>query len=755
MLPFPIISGNLGEIFCQRPLCSVSCETKIMVALLKPRVIECRSYRFAIVRIGFLNEGAVLQTTFLKRAALMTLVVASVSSLGGCGAGSVTPTTPVDTSTTPQTVQLLVSTSQMPSAGNTPVDVTAVVLSPSGQTIAGKAVIFSTGGDSSAYFSANSGISDSNGVVTAKLNLGSNKSIRNINISGTAGVAVGSNVVGVTGTSLAISGNNSLALGASTTLTINVKDSGGAAMPGVSVSVSSQNGNTIALSPSNGITDTAGQITATITATSATAADVITASSSGAVKTQNLTISSSTFTFTTPTANVDLPINTATTISLTWSNAGVPVSASSVSFSASRGTITGPAATTNGSGVATASITSPTAGSTIIAAAGPGGTPATSVTVNFITNSASFIAPQANPGTIQVTTGATGQSSNSSVISVVVRDKANNLVKNAQVNFSIASDTSGGSLSSSTATTDSFGSASVNFIAGANSTAQDGVIIDATVISVKDANGAVSACAPIPPATTTTTCPDGIPTGQAKLTVSGQALMVRLGTDNLVGSYPPSNRKTFVAIVTDAGGNAVPGANVYFKLRPIWFYKGYFTAVIVAGGTSTGSINKWVQTIRASCVNEDNGNLASGLNYNSLLPSDATLAYNGIVDYKNINIGTVAVPNIQNGEDFNGNGSLEPGGVATITSPGITDLYGNAIAYITYPKDHSMWAKYIVEARTSLNSNDPPTTAEFTLDGLASDYTDLKVEPPGLISPYGDGYDDYTSAWTDSCADTY
>jgi hypothetical protein len=317
------------------------------------------------------------------------------------------------------------------------------------------------------------------------------------------------------------------------------------------------------------------------------------------------------------------------------------------------------------------------------------------VNVSFYTNTASSVAAQANPGTIQVTTGTAGQTSNSSVISVVVRDAANNLVQNAQVNFAITADASGGSLSSATATTDSYGSASVNYIAGGVSSAQNAVSITTTVVSISGA-----AITPVV-------------IGTVGLTVSGQALMVRLGTDNLVINAPPLNQKKYVAIVTDAGGNAVAGVTVSFKLRPQGYWKGrYYKPVPPSTETA------WIWTSSAWCANEDNG---------GLVPS---LAFNGIVDP---------------GEDLNGNLALEPGGVATISATGITDATGVATALITYPKDHANWAEYIVEARAGVNSNDPPSTAIFDLHGLATDYTNLNVDPPGLYSPYG------ISA---SCADT-
>jgi hypothetical protein len=182
-----------------------------------------------------------------------------------------------------------------------------------------------------------------------------------------------------------------------------------------------------------------------------------------------------------------------------------------------------------------------------------------------------------------------------------VRDVTNNLVKNAGVNFTITADPSGGSLGAARAITDVTGSASVTYVGGSVSSPQNGVKFTATVTDISG-----NPVAPV--------------SGTAALTVSGQSLLVRLGTDNLVQSLPPLNKKTWVA---------------------------------------------------------------------------------------------------------------------TVNTTATTDASGVATAVITYAKDHATWTEVILEARTGVAGNDPPTTATFFLPGLASDYADINVSPPGQISPYG------------------
>lgn len=576
-------------------------------------------------------------------------------------------------------VQVLASSPQMPSSGATNIDLTAIVVDTNGQAVSGATVVFSTGTDPSAFISniSGSGMTDTNGTVTAKLNLGSNKSNRFISVTASAVGATAATGVDVTGTAITISGNSSLALGSTTTLTFSLKDSAGGALPGFTMTLASATGNSI--SPATGTTNSAGQTTAVVTAT-AGGGDTITATAAGTSKTQALTVSSAGFAFTTPAPSVEIPLNTPTAVSVHWTNGGAPVVGQPVAFATSRGTIAGSPSTTGGAGdTPGVSISSTSAGTATISASGPGGTPAATLNVTFVATTASSVAAQAVPGTIQFTTGAGSQTSNKSTISVVVRDAANNLVKNAGVNFTVMADPTGGSLSSARAITDINGGASVTYTAGSVSSPQNGVQIQATVTDISGVAIGSSV------------------TDTATLTVSGQSLLVRLGTDNLVLSQPPLNKKTWVAVVTDAGGNAVANATVIFALRPGRYFKGQYDVFDSTAGSWKRSVAPTV------CANED-------LNFNG---------------------------NLDPGEDVNGNGSLEPGGAATVNPSALTDASGIATAVITYPKDHATWAEYTLEARTGVTSNDPPTVATFILVGLASDYSAKDVPPPGQFSPYG------------------
>ena len=687
------------------------------------------------------------------------VLAAGLAVLAGCGSGqaipSVPPPAPPGTAPTAATLQLLTSNTQIDSSGTTTVDLTAVVLSSTKQAVSGRTVTFSAPPSPETAFINNisgSGVSDSNGLVTAKLNLGGNKLNRNILVSATADSASATNSVVVNGTTLSVTGNTSIALGNVTTLIYTLKDSASTGIPSISLTVKSTDGNPVCVRASAAVagspcpsgaaatvtstTNGAGQLIVDVVANLAPGnSDTLTASINDALTNMAsvstaLTITSATFAFQPlviagqPAGTTDIEIGTEQVVSIRWTDPvnGVPAG-TQVNFSTTRGTIsnlsptdcTTAAATavTDSTGKACIQIFSTLAGPAIITAAGVPATtsPAATLAVAFVSRSVANVTVQAVPGTVAVTSGAATQTNNTSTITATVRDGSGvgaNLVKNAGITFTLT-DQTGGTLSSGTARTDITGSATVIYTAGKTSSAANGVTIKATVT---DVTGAVPPIIPVSSCTITTpgatTCPSAVPSPEvagypdAALTVANQPLLVRVGTDNLVGGTAPNNQKTYLAVVTDASGNASVGTTVRFALRPSRYAKGVWVR----------TVTNWVQSVSVVCVNED-------------------INFNGSLDP---------------GEDFNNNGVLDPGGVASVTPSAVTDANGIAAATITYPKDRSYWVEVTLEARAGVVGNDAPTKQTFWLPGPSPDYTDLNTQPPGQPSPYG---------VDTTCADTF
>jgi hypothetical protein len=630
------------------------------------------------------------------------LFASLMSLIAGC-ADNTGATTPASTTPTASSVQLWVSSPEMQSKANATTLLTAVVLDAGGQAMVAQAVTF-TRADTAAYFSQVSLVTDKTGVATATLNIGNNLSGRVIPIAVSSAGASGANTVTVTGTSIAIGGNTSVALNATTVLTIVVKDSSGAVISGVPIAITSKNGNPVSLSSQT--TTLTGQVTATVIANNVgTGTDILTVTSAGAVKEQTLTINSSNFNFTAPlpiapAVNPEVLVNTATTVSVLWKNGGVAVpDGTLVTFNTSRGYIANTSAllaskqvttlSPTVGGVATASFIADSTGVTKINASGASGTIAAVLNVEMVTNQATTVDAQVSPATVAVNVLGT-TSDNQSVISVLVRDANKNLVKNAHVLFTQVVDPSGGQLISSDAITDITGSASVNYKAGTTTSSQNGVQIKITL----DRVGNVQLVTPL----TTTVL----------LTVASQNLFVRMGDSNSILVDPITYTPLLTAVVSDSGGN--PAANdtsVRFVLRPAAlskpaFFKGYWRKVV--------AVPPWERVQTAACPNEDT------------------------------NLDGVLQPS----EDTNGNGILDPSGVAVVNTNAPT-VGGFAIAKVSYAKEFATWVQMDLEARAGTVANDPPSVYTMRLPMFSEDIKDATKPPPGLNSPYGIG---------SSCADT-
>lgn len=751
----------------------------------------------------------------------LLLVVSFISILAACGGGGAkAPSTGQPSSgggvgnipgvdpgatSTASSVQLLVSSQTLASSGTETVTLTGVVLNANGRALTDKTLTLSVNDPvtgNKVFITKDSGKTGADGILTATLNLGTNKSNRTITINAVSDTAQASNTVDVTGTALTISGATSLVLNQASTLTFSLKDSGGNPIPGAPITLASRNGNALADLSGNPFsagspptTNRSGQVVVQVRAT-ASGADEITATALGASATTNLLVSGSNFSFVSPSpaADTDVTVNTSQAIKIKWIEGGVAQNGRTVNFSATRGTLSASSAVTDAAGEASVTIQSAAAGATTVQASAAGGSPSTTLNFVFVTTSATLVNVKADKTTVPVNAG--GTTTGRATITAVVRDGGSNLVKNARVQFEIVSDTTGGTLSGAEDISDIAGEATVDYIAGTTTSSNEGVTIRARVI---DVNGVASAV------------PVGGLSGNVKLTVAGRSLFIRLSTDNLVGVDPPIYKKAYAALVTDAAGNPVPNVKVQFEIRPAQppltaYFKGYFRP-----STAT-----WTQVTLASCYNEDlnlNGILddlvSEDTNYNGILDSgedrDGNGKLNGVAPY-GVDIGNIGThlltedtlivnqrldtnvitnedangngkldpgedlngngtldtalvrsedangngvldPDeflhtngsgyVDTTEDFNGDGSLTPGNVVTVDTNVTTDSLGFAKATVAYAKNYANWVRVTLTAKITVQGSETTSSITFIPLGLASDYSDITVVPPGQQSPFG------------------
>jgi hypothetical protein len=438
--------------------------------------------------------------------------------------------------------------------------------------------------------------------------------------------------------------------------------------------VTSASGNT--LTPASLSTDGTGRGTFTLAATVG-GTDTITATSLGIPQQKTVDISTQSFNVTAPADGTKVNLGSSQNVSVTWLNGGVPVANAPVTFAATRGTLVpATAVLTNASGVATVSISSVSAGPSIVSASGTGVT--AQITLDFIATAPSQIAIQAGPASVAV--------QGKSTISATVRDAANNLVEGATVDFQVQTDPTNGGLAAASAVTNAQGIAQTVYTAGNSSSGANGVTVSATVHGT---------------AITSTT----------SLTVGGQTVFLSLGTGNTidVGQGPAVYQITYSVFAVDSGGAALANIPVTLAVLPVAYGKGVMggcpgsTNWIPIYSTATSDIFSYAGT--AMCRNEDTD-------------------YTG-----NIN----STP----GKDYNTNGKLDPGNVAVVSpSSGVTNLNGRLDVTITYPRDHSYWVMVSLKASTTVQGTESSTTSTFVLQGAISDYA-CSVGPPGPTSPYG------------------
>lgn len=583
------------------------------------------------------------------------------------------------------TILLTSASGTVASSGSGPVPVRALVLDVNNAVVKGATVSFTTDTGS---LSSSTALSDDNGVATVNLNTAADPTTRVVTVTAKAAGAEDKQVkLSIVGTRIVINAATTVTAGASTDMTAVLTDSSGSPLVGKPVTFSATR-NPVTVKgggASPAMTDSTGKVVLSYTGTTP-GSDTVTVSSMG--ESANTSITTVSTTFSVGVINNGTPRTLQTLANtdtchpvLVRDFDGTTARSGTVTVSSSRGSIYGDAACA----VQLISAAPLTAGEAIvyIKANSPGVATLTansSATGTSVQGVVEFVSPLVAGSIISVQTSpaviganAAGSTTEQSVLRAVVFDKATlgNPVKNARVAFSIISDPSGGRLSQpSEVLTASDGTATVSYIAGPTTTATDGVVIEARIVS------AVSS------ASSTT-----------RLTVGKRSLFITAGTGRTIVEPNSSTYQVdYSVFVTDAAGNPVNDVLVTASVHPRNYYKGRrrFTTV-------------WETFPVAKCENEDKDR-------------------DGV-------LGT--------GEDFNGNGRLDPGTPLNITSNVRTGVNGTAIVSITYPRDRAYWLDVDFTIRGQVIGSEASYVGYVILPGLAKDFEDEDVSPPGLFSPYG------------------
>lgn len=625
----------------------------------------------------------------LNKIISLGLLVASVV-IASCGGSGNTLTGPGGGGN-PEvaSVTLLASTPQLSSdqAGSNTVSLTAQVKDANNAVLEDIPVTFSA---TSGSLAVTQFTTDAAGLALASLSNGTNPANRNITVTASAGEVTGTVTIAVVGTTLTITGPASLAAGDTGAFVAVAKDSKGAGIPGVTLAVTSSTGNTITAPTLT--TDTSGNVAFSVTA-DAFGNDTITASGLGLTATKAVAISGDIFAFTSPAAATEVNLGASQSITVRWTKNGVPQVGETINFSSTRGTLSAATAVTNGSGDATVSISANTSGPGVITATNPEST-STNLSLEFVATTAASIELQASP----LTVGAGEQTQ----LIALVRDGANNLVKNKTVLFSIETDITGGSLSVGSDATDSQGRANSVYTGGSVPSAANGVILRATVQGT-----AV--------------------TDTVALTVARQELFITLGTGNTLFEIGTATyAKEWVILVTDVEGNAVANKTVQSSIRSVNYGKG-----VLSWNGSRWFYNTAVGS-PVFCPDEDankNGILEPGLGEDGGPFGNN----NGRIEAGNIAL-VAAVP-----ESAPLNNPCATAGATGTSANVVTNSQGRARVCVFYPQNYAEWVEADITAKASVTGGSEfSENTTFLLEVLADDVNQEDTSPPNLTSPFGD-----------------
>ncbi|NOX08866.1 MAG: hypothetical protein GXP22_05145 [Gammaproteobacteria bacterium] len=583
---------------------------------------------------------------------------------------------------------LLSNVPQMGTGGADTVDLIAIVKDSNNNLLEGVDVVFVA--DSGAV-QVTQATSDAAGQALAILSTGGDTMNRSIVVTATAGSQNSAIVVDVAGTGIVVNGESALTFSGNTPLTLTLTDSTAAPIVGEILVITSALGNSVTAVTL--VTDAAGQVLATYNADVASGNDSLTITSmdnSLGVATVSavytIAVSSDSFQVLTPASATEVDLGANEIVTVRWLSNGIAQAGQTVNFSATRGTLLASTAVTDASGDASINISSTNAGPSLITAYVDNGGPTTSVDIEFIAIAPVRLDLQTDISTVAPNNG-NQSGTQQAIITAIVRDINDNLVKNQVVRFELV-DISQGSLSNATATTNSVGQASTTFTSGAGATALNGVVINAVA--------------------------QGLPlvTDTVYLTVTEQALFVRLATGNLMEALSNTlYQKDYEALVTSVAGNPVPNVQVTISAIPTFYDKGYrvwdaaaelWVPVFTIPG-ATGAKN-------LSCLSED-------------------IDRNGLLDA---------------GEDINVDAVLTPGNILSVPVTVTTDANGFANIPLIYAKDYAGWVQIELTATVGGVGSESRDRIEFILPILNTDVNVKTSPPPGNPSLFGTGNTCYT-----------
>lgn len=278
-----------------------------------------------------------------------------------------------------------------------------------------------------------------------------------------------------------------------------------------------------------------------------------------------------------------------------------------------------------------------------------------------------------------------------------VTDANDNPVSGAVVNFKLENPL-GSELDNPSVISNDKGEAIVSFKAGSGTTGTEKITVKADVLDEK--SGVTK-------------------TSSLNLTVGGKAVFISIATGNQIEELTTTTYAVPHQItVTDATGAPVANTEVKISVWPVDYYKGTYVF--------NTEKKLWIPIYSAECSNEDANQ-------------------NGFLDlWENNGTGVALSPfDYPKGEETdvedNKDGKLWPGNPVTLSTSTLT-TGADGIAYfnVLYGQSYANWLKVKLTAKAQVQGTESKTDRVFGIPASSGDMGDEKVSPPGgTQSVYG------------------
>lgn len=567
---------------------------------------------------------------------------------------------------------------------------------------------------------------DEKGVAVAELTppKSNNVANRTFDVEAVAKGASQKITVNVEGTTLALSGDNTLAINQAGNFSLEVRDGTSQLVPNAPLQITTEpaNAGTIAFKPGfSSTTNASGRVEFSYTPNQSGTHRILVNGLNAPGSQLAVNVGSSVFQFQSG-ATFAWPLRRASEVSVRVADstgasvpAGTPVRLSLTrgclaSFVPANSTLTACTGqlsqldvSADAAGVVKAYAISADAGPVMVKAENLSAGGSGSANGHFVATTPAKILLQANPNSIQPSTSNTN---NATQVEAAVLDDNDNPVAGVPVYFTVENDVSGGQLATPSVVTDQNGRAVNTYRAGPRGTGADGVKVIASV-------------AP----------PWQHLSSSTIVTVGGDGLTIAIGASNkvtIVNADTKYNR-IYTVFVTNSASRAVSSLPITVRAIPTHYSEGVMC---------------WYEAAKAWLPKRGFGSIPDSEEIGVHINEDTNL--NGSRDPGEPNFVDSPV-------------GLKPGFVATLvpaqadgtvvegqTGSSVlnltTDANGFAYFAMQWAKDYQSWAKMKVVANARVGGSESRNeTPALWLGAAAPDMTEKTVTPPGATSPYGDG----------------